>query len=123
MADKITKRLICIECPLGCALSVDIENCRAVKVDGNKCPKGERYAVSEIEDPVRILTSGVLALGLELKMIPVRTDKAIPKGRLMEAMSEIKKIRVDKSVQAGSIIAKDFLIPGVNLVATRPATD
>lgn len=123
MADKITKRLICIECPLGCALSVDIENCRAIKVDGNKCPKGERYAVSEIENPVRVLTSGVLAIGLELKMIPVRTDKAIPKDRLMEAMSEIKKIRVDKPVQAGSVIVKDFLVSGVNLVATRPATD
>lgn len=123
MTDKITKQLICIECPLGCALSVDIENCRAVKVDGNKCPKGVRYAVSEVENPVRILTSGVLTVGLELKMVPVRTDKAIPKDRLMEAMSEIKKMRVDKPVQSGSVIVKDFLISGVNLVATRPATD
>ena len=123
MTDKITKRLICIECPVSCSLSVDVENCRAIKVDGNKCPKGERYAVSEIENPVRVLTSGGLAIGLELKMIPVRTDQPIPKEKILEAMSLIKKIRVDKPVQAGSVIVKDFLVSGVNLIATRPATD
>ncbi len=123
MVDIITKRLICIECPVGCSLSVDVENCRAIRVDGNKCPKGERYAVSEIENPVRVLTSGVLAVGLELKMIPVRTDQPIPKEKILEAMSAIKKIRVDKPVQAGSVIVKDFLVSGVNLIATRPATD
>jgi len=113
------KRLTCIECPLGCALSVDIENCKVVKVDGNKCEKGEAYAVSEIENPVRILTSAVLTEGLDLKMLPVRTDKPIPKAKLYEAMAAIKKIVLRSPVRAGDIIAADFLGLGVNLISTR----
>lgn len=113
------KKITCIECPESCALSVDIENCRVVKIIGNKCPKGEKYIVAEIENPARILTSTVLASGLGLKMVPVRTDKPIPKSRIFEAMQEIKKISMDKPLNAGSIIVKDFLGLGVNLIATR----
>ncbi len=117
-----TKKMICIECPVGCMLSVDIENCRAVKVEGNKCPKGEKYGISEVENPMRILTSAVLACGLEMKMVPVRTDKPIPKNKLIEAMAEIKNIRLDRSIEAGSIVKENFLGLGVNLIATRPAS-
>lgn len=116
------KKLTCIECPKGCLLSIDIENCRVVKVNGNECPKGEKYAVQEIESPMRILTSVILAEGLSLKMVPVRTDKPIPKSRIMEAMYEIKKIRLKSPVKTGSVIVKNFLGLGVNLLATRNAS-
>lgn len=113
------KKITCIECPKGCTLSVDIENCRVVKLSGNECPKGEKYAISEIESPLRVLTSSVLAEGLALKMVPVRTDKPIPKLKLMEAMREIKKIRVSRPLNAGEVIAENFLKLGVNLISTR----
>ena len=113
------KKLTCIECPKGCRLSVDIENGRVVKVAGNECPKGEKYAISEVENPTRILTSTVLGKGLELKMIPVRTDNSIPKSRIFEAMQEVKKIKVQKTLNAGDIIVKNFLGLDVNLISTR----
>ncbi|MBU0759804.1 MAG: DUF1667 domain-containing protein [Candidatus Omnitrophica bacterium] len=115
----MTKELICIECPKGCALSVDIENCRVVKVSGSECPKGEKYAVSEIEDPKRILTSTVLTQGLSLKMLPVRTDRPIPKSRIFEAMNEIRKIKINKAVNAGDIILENLLGIEINLIVTR----
>lgn len=111
--------MTCIECPLGCALSVDIENCRVVKVSGNKCPKGQAYAVSEIESPVRVLTSCVAAHGLELTMVPVRTDKPIPKARLFDGMGQIRKLRIARPVAAGDVIVENFLGLGVRLIATR----
>jgi len=113
------KKLTCIECPKGCTLSVDIENCRVVTVSGNECPKGEKYAHSEVENPMRILTSAVLTDGLSLKMLPVRTDKPIPKAKLLEAMSEIKKIRVSKPVKIGDVVKENLLGLSVNLIATR----
>jgi CxxC motif-containing protein len=113
------KTITCIECPVGCALSVDIENCRVIKVSGNKCPKGEPYAASEVENPLRILTSAVLSRNLPLKMVPVRTDKPIPKSRIMEAMAEVKKIKVNKSLKVGETVAANFLGLDVNLIATR----
>ena len=115
----MTKNLICIECPKSCALTVDIENCRVVKVFGNQCPKGEDYGKAEIENPLRVLTATVLCQGLSLKMAPVRTDKPIPKAKIQEAAGEIRKMRIDKAVQAGDILAHDFLGLGVNLVVTR----
>ena len=115
------KKLICIECPVGCALSVEYEGCTVTKVAGNTCPKGEPYARSEIENPQRILTSAVLCEGLELKMLSVRTDKPIPKHKLFEAMEGVKAIRLRIPVQAGDIIAANFLGLGVNLIATREA--
>ena len=116
-----TKKLTCIECPKGCRLTVDMENCKVVKVTGNECLKGEKYAVSEVENPVRILTTAVLAEGLDLKMISVRTDNAIPKSMILEAMNEIKKIKVNKPLNAGDIIVKNFLGLDANLIATRNA--
>ena len=113
------KRLTCIECPKSCLLSIKIENTRVAKVSGNECPKGEKYAIQEIENPMRILTSAVLTEGLSLKMVPVRTDKTIPKSKIMEAMGQIKKIRLKSPVKSGSIIADNFLNLGVNLLSTR----
>ena len=113
------KKLTCIECPKSCALTVDIENCRIVKFGGNECPKGEEYAKTEIENPLRILTGTVLAKGLPFKMIPVRTDKPIPKAKVLEAAAEIKKIRVKIPFRIGDIIVPNFLGLGVNLIATR----
>ena len=115
------KKLTCIECPKGCKLLVDVQNGKMAKVTGNECQKGEKYAISEIENPARILTSSVLSQGLGLKMTPVRTDKPIPKSRIFDAMNEAKKIRVTAPLKSGDVIVKDFLGLGVNLIATRKA--
>ena len=115
----MTREMICIECPLGCALSVDIDNNKVSATRGNKCPKGDSYAVSEVEAPRRFFTATVLAENLEIKMVPVRTTVPIPKAKIIEAALEVKKIKVSKPVSAGETIVKDFLGLGVDLVATR----
>nr|MBU1328814.1 DUF1667 domain-containing protein [Candidatus Omnitrophota bacterium] len=117
----VVRKFTCIECPKGCRLIVDVEDGKVARVTGNECPKGEQYAISEIENPVRTLTSTVLGQGLDLKMIPVRTNKPIPKSRIFEAMDEIKKIKVKKPLNAGDIIVKNFLGLDVDLIATRKA--
>ena len=113
------KKLICIECPNGCVLSVDIEEGKVVRVSGHTCPKGEQYAFAEVESPKRVLTSSVLAEGLSLKMIPVRTDGPIPKEKLFEAMRAIKSIKMREDLRAGDIIRENFLGLNVNLIVTR----
>lgn len=113
------KKMTCIECPKGCSLSIEVEGLRVVKVSGNECPRGEKYAIQEIGNPMRIVTSAVLTDGLELKMAPVRTDKPIPKARIMDAMDEVKRIRIKKPTKGGEVIVNNFLGLGVNLLATR----
>jgi CxxC motif-containing protein len=117
-----TKVITCIECPKSCSLSIDWEGCKTVNVRGAKCPKGVVYGITEIEDPVRILTSSVLAEGLNIKMVPVRTNKPIPKKDLAKAMDKIKLMRVTSPVRVGQVLDMDFLGIGVRLIVTREAT-
>ena len=113
------KKLICIECPAGCTLTAYMEDDKVVKVEGGKCPKGEPYAVSEVEHPRRIFTSTVCAKGLSVKMIPVRTVVPIPKSLIFQTMREIKKIVVTEPVEVGTVVIKDILATGTDLVSTR----
>jgi len=114
------RKMVCIECPKSCVITVGIDNKNIVSVKDNECPKGEKYARQEIENPERIITSTVLAEGLNYKMIPVKTDKPVPKSRILDVMQKIKKVRVkDKPISAGDIIVRNILDLEANLVATR----
>jgi CxxC motif-containing protein len=115
------RKLTCIECPQGCLLSIKIENGQVMEVEGGKCPKGETYAKQEIENPVRILTSTIMTDGLEMKTAPVRTDKPIPKDKLSQAMEEVKKIHLTRTVRCKEVIVNNFMGLNVNLIATRDA--
>lgn len=113
--------MICIECPKSCRLIVDIEGHKVVSVHGARCPKGISYASSEMENPTRILTSTVTAEGLSINLIPVRTDKPIPKKDISRATEEVSRIRVNKPLKSGDVVVDNFLSLGVKLIATREA--
>jgi CxxC motif-containing protein len=114
------KRIMtCIECPQGCRLEIEADGSRVISVAGGKCKRGEKYARQEVEAPMRTLTTCVLTRGLELRMLPVRTSKPIPREKLFEAMDGIKRLVVTTPVKAGSVIAVNFLGLGVDLVACR----
>ncbi|MDP8258356.1 MAG: DUF1667 domain-containing protein [Candidatus Aadella gelida] len=115
------KKITCIECPVGCSILVDIEDSKIAKISGEKCPKGEKYAISEIENPVREVTSTVRGEGLSLKLVPVRTRGAVPKGRIMDVMEEIRKIKVTKDLKIGEKVSEDLLGLGIDIIATRKA--
>ena len=53
------KKLICINCPLGCALTVAMRGNEIEAVKGNTCRRGEIYARKELTNPTRIVTSTV----------------------------------------------------------------
>ena len=38
------RELICIGCPLGCMISVELEGKEVKNVTGNTCPRGKVYA-------------------------------------------------------------------------------
>lgn len=113
------KKITCIDCPKGCLLTVSVKDGYVIKVDGNKCPRGLDYAKHEIETPMRVLTTTVLAEGLEVKMIPVRTSLAIPKGKIFQALEEIKKIIVRRPVRVGEVIVWNLLETKADLISTR----
>lgn len=111
------KELICIVCPQGCRLKVDEENDYAVT--GNRCQRGEEYGRTELLNPTRVLTSTVEVEGSHIARCPVKTDGAIPKAKLFEAMEAVRSVKVSAPVKSGQVIIENLLGTGVNLVATR----
>ena len=110
-----THYLTCIECPIGCEISVGLDEDKIQYIRGNSCPRGRMYAEDEIICPKRILTSTVRAKNG--KMVPVKTDKPIPKNELFVAMDKIKQVTCDTPIKIGDIVIEN-ISQGVNLIST-----
>lgn len=109
--------MICIVCPKGCHLKVDEEN--DYKVTGATCEKGVEYGKVELLNPTRVLTSTVKLEGGAIRRCPVRTNGAIPKGKIFEAMDEINAVTLTAPVKIGQVVIPDLLGTGIDLIATR----
>ncbi|HEC76198.1 MAG TPA: DUF1667 domain-containing protein [Thermoplasmatales archaeon] len=107
-------RIICIKCPLGCKIKVENG-----KVNGNICKRGEEYAINEIKNPERILTTTVFIKNGRQKLLPVRSEKGLPKNIIKRCISEISKVEVEAPVRRGDVIIKNILGTGVNIIASR----
>ncbi|MCL2751781.1 MAG: DUF1667 domain-containing protein [Firmicutes bacterium] len=114
----MTKQLICIECPRGCELSVEIGG-NVKNVVGNFCKKGLQYAKAECVCPARVLTTTVRLV--DGRMLSVKTDRAMDKDKLFSVMREINKLAVSAPVRIGQILAQNIDGAGANIVATKSA--
>ena len=110
------KELICIACPNGCRLTVD-ETTNAVS--GNKCLRGEKFALKEITCPTRSLTSTVATVFDDCPVISVKTDGEIPKEKIFAVVKELKKIKVEKRLKIGDIVIANVADANVNIVVTK----
>lgn len=109
------RKLICVECPIGCSIEATTENGTVLSVVGNNCPRGKSYAENEVVCPKRVLTTTVRAESGE--MLPVKTDIPVKKSEMLSLMKKINRIRVKAPVKIGDVIAEN--IDGeANLVAT-----
>lgn len=116
----IKKEMICIVCPIGCQLEVEgDENSSDFKVTGNQCKRGVEYAIKEITNPTRILTSTVKIRNAHLNRLPVRTNKPIPKDKIFDCMKEINKVVVTAPIKVGDVVIKNILGTGADVVASR----
>ena len=114
------KKLTCVVCPAGCPIEAELdENGAILTVQGNSCPRGKAYAVSELTHPVRTLTTTVALAGAAETRLPVRTDKPIPKETLFEAMRLASTLCVQAPVARGDVVFSDFVEPGTNLIACK----
>lgn len=116
-----TKELICIGCPMGCVLTVTEEAGR-IKVTGNTCARGASYAKKGVTNPTRVVTSTVRVKGGNQKMVSVKTEKDIPKDKIMICMRQLKRVEMSAPVHIGDIIISNVAGTGVNVVATKDVT-
>ena len=57
------RELTCIGCPLGCSITVTLENGEICDVTGYTCKRGHDYARKEVTNPTSIVTSTVRRTG------------------------------------------------------------
>jgi len=111
--------VICVGCPMGCEITLTIDdNGEVSKITGNSCKEGKTYAVDEYKNPVRVLTATVLTEDSCQPLLPVRTDRPIPRSKLIEAMPVLAKVRAKPELEAGDILVHNLLGTGSNVVAT-----
>ena len=111
------KEMICILCPMGCHLNIDIEN--DYKVTGNSCPKGAVYGKEELIAPKRVVTSIVRVSGGIHHMVPIKTDKPIPNELVFQCMELLKDIKIQSPQKIGTIVLNNILGTDANIVLTR----
>ncbi|MBQ8619270.1 MAG: DUF1667 domain-containing protein [Clostridia bacterium] len=114
-----TVNLICIGCPLGCPLTVEMEGNEVKSVSGNTCPRGDAYARKELTNPTRIVTSTVRVAGGKLAMVSVKTQSDIPKAKIFECVKALKDVEVTAPVKIGDVIVENVAGTGVNVIATK----
>ena len=113
------RELICIGCPMGCPLKVELEEGKVRQVTGTTCNRGDVYARKEVTDPTRIVTTTVRVNHGEQAVVSVKTRTDIPKDKISACMEAIKKVRVDAPIKIGDVVAADIAGTGVDMVATK----
>ncbi len=113
------KELICIGCPLGCPLKVELEGGQVMGVTGNTCRQGDAYARKEVTNPTRIVTSSVAVEGGSLAVVSVKTREDIPKGKIFEIMEALKGVKVQAPIHIGDVVVQDVAGTGVDIIATK----
>lgn len=114
------RELICVSCPLGCPIKVELDDKgEVISVSGNTCNRGKQYAVSECTNPVRMLTTTVKLNGGSLPVAPVKTNAPIPKGKMFECMKEINSASIDAPVKIGDVVIHNICETGVDIVITN----
>ena len=112
------KEIICTICPMGCHITVEGENDTVTSITGNTCKRGEQYASTEFAHPVRILTSTIKTDCEKHPLVAVRSEKPVPKEKMMECMDEIRKCRAVTPIHVYDVLIENVCGTGINIVAT-----
>lgn len=113
------RELICISCPMGCPLTVELDGPEVLSITGNTCKRGEVYGRKEVTNPTRIVTSTVSVTGGCAEMVSVKTKEDIPKGKIFDCVKALRGITVQAPVHIGDVIVSDVAGTGVDIIATK----
>ena len=113
----------CIVCPVGCEIEVSYEESSdgpvITEINGANCVRGRAYVESELLNPLRTVTSSVRVIGGSLPLTSVRLTAPIPRGRMMDVIAELRKVRIEAPVLIGQVIIRDILGSGSDVIVTK----
>lgn len=113
------KELICISCPMGCAMTAEPQTDGSIVVTGNQCSRGAQYARDELVDPRRVVTA-TCATGSSLHpRLPVRTSEPCPREKIPSVLETVYGTTMQLPIRRGDIVAR---VGSVEIMATRTLT-
>jgi CxxC motif-containing protein len=117
------KELICIVCPNGCRLHIEPREHTAssFSITGNLCKRGEAFAINEMTNPRRSVTTTVRTVFAEVPVLPVRTAQDIPKEKIDSLMHLLAGITIQKKLGIGDAVVKSALGLGIDVIASSNA--
>ena len=108
----------CIVCPVSCTIEVSRDK-DGYKTSGNQCRRGERYAIAEHTEPVRMVTTTVVIKNAALPRLPVISEREIPKAKMKECLQVLYGIEAEAPVVCGDVVLENICGTGVNILAAR----
>ena len=115
---KESQILTCISCPVGCRMTVTLENGQVTSVTGNTCKRGEIYARQESVKPLRMVTA-VAKVKNSAVPVSLKTRDPIPKDKIRQCMDEINALDLSLPILAGDVLKHNVAGTGVDLISTR----
>ena len=110
------RNMICIICPKGCSLEAEVGDAE-IKISGNACPRGEKYALDEINNPTRTVTAVMRVADRENTMVSVKTAAPVPKSKIFEIMGMIRSTTVTAPVKIGDVVLDN--VYGTQVIITK----
>ena len=118
-------RIICIGCPMGCELTVELPQSGSsysiddIKVSGELCKIGITYGKEEATNPTRNIATSVRVVGGDIPMLSVKNSKPIPKGKIMDCVKAVHAVEMKAPIKVGDVVLVDAAGTGVDFIATR----
>ncbi len=110
--------LTCINCPVGCRMTVTLEDGKVVNVTDFSCKRGDTYARQESVEPRRMVTAVARVEGSKVP-VSLKTEQPIPKAKIAECMREVNRLHLRLPILEGDVLLENCAGTGINLVATR----
>ena len=110
------KQIMCISCPVGCRINVDVENGEHI-FSGNKCVKGILFAESALTAPTHTITIMVRTAFPDMPLLPVRTNGEVPKEKINKMIRKLSRILVTQRKRSGEIVMSNILGTNCDVIA------
>ena len=113
------REMVCITCPLGCRMELEVVDGELRGVQHNSCKRGIEYAKQEFYDPRRMVTATATVENGVVQRVPVRTSEPLPVAHINALLAEIYRLTLSAPLDIGAAVIKNFADTGVDVVTTR----
>jgi CxxC motif-containing protein len=88
-------------------------------VSGNQCIRGEHFGFKEYTNPERMLITTMRIENSKFPVIPVRSQKPLPKDQLLAAVKIVDDHVCNAPVTMGQVVIPNILGTGIDVIASR----